>query len=118
MIVDCKHTTEFGFTAESAQGFNRDGITVFEHYFFCGNGKSYTSSNPNITQDFPTGKIPGASSIIITKGWWSLYTDTTYNSIVNFNGGTRFGPGTRITGLQGYNDRVKSIKYFETPTGN
>ena len=111
-IVDSQNTTSAGFTIESAQGFNKEGIAVFEHYFFCGNGKSYTSSNPNITADFPIGKIQGASSIIITKGWWSLYTGPNYTNIVTFNGGSRFGPGTRITGLQSDNDKVQSIQCF------
>ena len=117
-IVDSHHTTKFGFTAQSTQGFNRDGITIFEHYFFCGNAKTYASSCPNITADFTPSTIPGASSIIITEGWWSLYTGENYCNIVTFNGGQRFGPGTRITGLQSFNDKVKSIKCFTTPTGN
>ena len=117
-IVDSHHTVKFGFTAQSTQGFNRDGITIFEHYFFCGNAKTYASSCPNITADFTPSTIPGASSIIITEGWWSLYTGENYCNIVTFNGGQRFGPGTRITGLQSFNDKVKSIKCFTTPTGN
>ena len=117
VVVDSEHTTEFGFTAQSAQGFNKDGITVFSNFFFCGNGKTYTSSTTSITADFPRGS-PGASSIIITKGWWSLYTEENYQGIVSINHGTRFGPGTRITGLQSANDKVKSIKCFETATGN
>ena len=114
VIVDSNHTTDFGFTAQSAQGFNRAGITVFEHYFFCGNAKTYASSNSNITGDFPLS-ASGASSIIITEGWWSLYTGQNYSNIVTFNDGQRFGPGTRITGLQSFNDRVQSIKRFEKP---
>ena len=66
-IVDSQSTTKFGFTAQSTQGFNRDGITLFEHYFFCGKGKTYANSNPNITGDFPSGG-QGASSVIITEG--------------------------------------------------
>ena len=114
-IVDSQRTTNFGFTAQSTQGFNRDGITLFEHYFFCGKGKTYDNSNSNITGDFPSG-VPGVSSVIITEGWWSLYKSKNYSNIVEFNKEKRFGPGTRITGLQGANDKVQSIRRFETST--
>ena len=83
--------------------------------FFCGKGKSYDNSNSNITGDFPSG-VPGVSSVIITEGWWSLYKSKNYSNIVEFNKQKRFGPGTRITGLQGANDKVQSIRRFETST--
>ena len=116
-VVDSKKTTEFGFTAQSAQGFDKDGITIFEHYWFGGNAKSYTSSTADITEDFPVGEIPGASSFIITKGWWSLYTQKNFEGIITLNAGTRFGPGTRFSGLPKpeYNDQVQSIQCFDTP---
>ena len=110
-IVDSTSTVEFGFTAQSAQGFNKEGMTVFQDYFYCGNARNYTSTDLDIT-----GTSPGASSVIITKGWWSLYTQKNCEpgSIVTINNGTRFGPGTRISGLLSANDRVQSIKFFET----
>ena len=117
-VVDCQDTTRFGFNVKSAQGFDRNGITVFEHYYFCGNGKDYTESNSDITVNFPPNTIPGASSIIITKGWWSLYSQKNYQGLITINAGTRFGPGTRINGLGSVNDKVQSIKHFSTPTGN
>lgn len=110
-IVDSTSNVEFGFTARSVQGFNKEGITVFQDYFFCGKARNYTSTTEDIT-----GTLPGASSVIINKGWWSLYTQKNCSpgSIVTINNGTRFGPGTRISGLQSANDKVQSIQYFET----
>ena len=110
-IVDGTRAIDFGFTAQSVQGFNKEGMTVFQDYFFCGNARNYTSTSEDIT-----GTSPGASSVIINEGWWSLYTQKNCSpeSIVTINNGTRFGPGTRISGLQSANDKVQSIQYFET----
>ena len=111
-IVDSTSAVEFGFTARSVQGFNKEGMTVFHDFFFCGNARNYTSTSEDIT-----GTSPGASSVIINKGWWSLYTQKNCSpeSIVAINNATRFGPGIRISGLQSANDKVQSIQYFETP---
>ena len=32
-IVDSTRAIEFGFTARSVQGFNKEGMTVFQDYF-------------------------------------------------------------------------------------
>ena len=112
MIVDSNQITEFGLTAVSTQGFDKSGIVLFQNGGFCGQGKLYTTSDPDITETFPPGHA-GVSSFIVHKGWWSLYTQKNYNSSeINVSGVTKFGPGSRVNIPTEYNDKLESIKYF------
>lgn len=107
-IVDTTENVKLEFTARSTQGWNKIGITVLEHAWYCGTGQTYQNSNPDITDAFP----PGASSIIVMKGVWSLYCRKEYGGRkICINGEDEFGPGTRIHYLCDENDRVKSIRY-------
>ena len=112
VIVDSSCEAPLGFTARSTQGWDKDGITLLEHHWYCGTGRTYTTSTPDITHEFPSGDR-GASSIIVMKGYWSLYTDKNYNGIkISLNGKSEFGPGTRLYSLGPAEDKVKSIKYI------
>ena len=111
VVVDSNQTTEFGLTAVSAQGYDKSGIVLFEHGGFCGQGKLYTTSNPDITGTFPP-HTKGVSSFIVHKGWWSLYTQKDYSHRMNISGQTKFGPGSRVNIPTDYNDKMESIKYF------
>ena len=113
VVVDSNQTTEFGFTARSAQGFDKSGIVLFQHGHFSGQAKLYTKSNPDITGTFPSNSDGGVSSFIVHKGWWSLYTEKNYlSSPVNINRVVRFGPGSRVNLSLESNDKVQSIEYF------
>ena len=112
-IVDQTSDVTLGFPARSTQGWDKTGITLFEHHYYCGTARHYVSSNPDITDEFPSGD-PGASAIIVTKGYWGLYTDKNYKGVqIAINGQKEFGPGTKINSLGAAEDRVKSIKYIK-----
>ena len=112
-IVDQTSDVTLGFPARSTQGWDKTGITLFEHHYYCGTARHYVSSNPDITDEFPSGD-PGASAIIVTKGYWGLYTDKNYKGVqIVINGQKEFGPGTKINSLGAAEDRVKSIKYIK-----
>ena len=101
-----------GFVARSAQGWDKTGITLFEHHFYCGTARNYTTSSPDITEEFPKGDR-GASAIIVMKGWWSLHSEKNYKGIqISIHGQSEFGPGTEICSLGAAQDKVKSIKYI------
>ena len=55
VIVDSTNRLGFGFVARSVQGFDKDGITVFENYFYCGKARSFTTSVSDIAAQFPPG---------------------------------------------------------------
>ena len=110
VVVDGEAVLDFGFEAQSVQGFTKDGITLFKHYWFCGVSHHFTSSNANV-QDL----IPGPSSMIITKGWWTFYNQPNFQGEkMTLNGETKFGPGVRMNLPPEFNDRVKSIEYSTT----
>ena len=60
-VVDSSAEIELGFPARSTQGWDKVGISVFEHIYYCGTGATYKSSYPDITNIFPPGD-QGASS--------------------------------------------------------
>lgn len=110
-IVDSSYVTDFGFAAKSAAGFKKDGITLFQHYSFSGNGQNFTDSVPDTTVLFP-----GISSFIVTKGWWTLYTGKNFTGqMVTNRKITKFGPGIRYDVPLEFNDKVQSIQYSPTP---
>ena len=109
-IVDGSTEIEFGFTARSTQGFDKVGISLFEHIYYCGTGGTFKSSYPDITDSFPAGDR-GASSFIVMKGVWALYTEKNYKGIqLSVDRQNEFGPGTRISFINPGNDMVKSVK--------
>ena len=110
VIVDSSCDALLGFTARSMQGWDKDGIILLEHHWYFGTGHTYTTSTPDITHEFPSG-YRGASSIIVMKGYWSLYKDKNYNGIkISLNGKSEFGPGTHLYSLFYYtNCRTGSI---------
>ena len=110
VIVDGNAVVDFGFAAKSAQGFPKDGITFFKHFWFCGVSYHFTNSNANVME-----LIRGPSSMIITKGWWTFYKQPNFQGEkMTINGETKFGPGLRMGLPPDFNDRVKSIEYSDT----
>ena len=111
-IVNSTDNVDLGFTARSTQGWDKVGITVLEHYWYGGTGHTYITSNPDITPEFPPEKREGASSFIVMKGVWSLYTEKNYNGIkITIDGKDEFGPGDKVPEIGAASDRVLSIEY-------
>lgn len=105
-IVNSTNDVNLGFIAKSTQGWDKTGITVLEHAWFCGTGQTYKSSNPDITDHFPPGDR-AVSSFIVMKGVWSLYTEKNYKGIkISIDGEVEFGPGRQIHSLGPANDKV------------
>ena len=110
LIVDGNAVVDFGFAAQSAQGFAKDGITFFQHDWFCGRARHHTNSIASGTEF-----LKGPSSMIITKGWWTFYKEPNFKGeMLTLNGQTKFGPGIRMGLPPDFCDNVKSIKYSET----
>ena len=108
VIVDSNTVVDFGIAAQSVQGFPKDGITIFKHYWFCGVSHH---SNTNV------GELIGGgpSSVIITKGWWTFYKQPNFQrKKLTIDGEMKFGPGLRMDLPAEFNDRVKSIEYSAT----
>ena len=98
----------------SIQGFNANnpGIILFEHSQYRGEGRLYTSSNPNITDSFPANTVEGVSSVIVLGGEWQLFDG--YNgqgTALEFEGSTVFEPQCRYYSFGGtaINDKAASI---------
>ena len=109
-IVHSPSEIEFGFTARSTQGWDKVGISLFEHIYYCGTGGTYKSSYPDITGTFPAGDR-GASSFIVMEGVWAIYSEKNYKGIqIAVDGRNEFGPGSRISFINPGNDMVKSVK--------
>ena len=84
-----------GFNVRSFQGFDTTGIVIFEHQFYNGTAINYTRSNPDVSRAFPTNEEGGASSFIVNRGVWSLYTGQNYNgTMLTLEGRSQFTPGT------------------------
>ena len=108
-IVDGPNEIELGFTARSAQGWDKVGISIMEHIYYCGTGETYRSSNPDITTSFPSGDA-GVSSFFVSKGVWAVYSEKNYKGVqLEVDGKTEFGPGFRAPCMRA-NDVVKSVK--------
>lgn len=54
-VVETTSPVQLGFVARSLHGFDKDGIIIFEHQNYCGNGKLYKQSNVDISSEFPIG---------------------------------------------------------------
>lgn len=87
--MDSEVQIDFEFQASSAQGFNKDGIVLFDNERLCGNGKNFHNSTNDLTNIFPNG----ASSLIIQEGLWDLFTEVNYlGNPVRVENSTKFGP--------------------------
>ena len=114
-LVTLTSNLDIGFNVRSFQGFDKTGITVFEHQYYSGTGVTYTKSNPDISSAFPTREEGGASSFIVSRGVWSFYTETNYNGILlRYNDKTEFGPGDYLLIVRNSlgDNRIKSIRYI------
>ena len=99
--------TSLGFVARSFQGLNKEGLILFEHHNYCGNGKLYKDDDRDINSDFPSGKRAGVSSFIVYQGEWALFTGINYQGTQL--GGKTFGPGTYRPNI-GAHDRIQSVR--------
>ena len=111
-LIDSANETQLGFVARSAHGYDKKGITVFEHGYYCGTFETYVASNPDITPSFPGGnKGSGVSSFIVWDGVWALFTGKNYKDIqIEIDGKKEFGPGCRIEFMNADNDLTKSVE--------
>ena len=115
VIVDKQSDINLKFVVRSLQGWDKTGITLFEHHYYCGTGATFLSSNVDINQELPTGNSKGASSFIVKKGIWALYTEKNYKGTqIAIEGQNEFGPDTHIPNLYQYGlgDRIQSVKYL------
>ena len=99
--------TSLGFVARSFQGLNKEGLILFEHHNYCGNGKLYKDDDRDINSDFPSGKRDGVSSFIMYQGEWALFTWINYQGTQL--GGMTFGPATYRPNI-GAHDHIQSVR--------
>lgn len=112
-ILDNQSQVNLGFMVRSTQGWDKQGITLLEHYNFCGTGVTYTSSEPDITASFPPGTAKGVTCFIVMKGKWALYTGKDqHGTQITFKGKDIFVPGDKIDLYDTANDMIQSIKYI------
>ena len=57
VIVDSNTVVDFGIAAQSVQGFPKDEITIFKHYWFCGVSHHFTNSNTNVGELIRGGQV-------------------------------------------------------------
>jgi len=114
VIVDSQSNIGLGFVARSTQGWDKVGISLFAHPYYCGTGATFLSSNADVTEELPASNPYGASSLIVKKGIWALFTEKNYKGTqIAIQGKQEFGPGTNLAYLgdqQG--DKIKSVKYL------
>jgi len=105
----------FPWPVQSANGFDKVGVVLFEHASYRGTGKLYSSgvSDVDLMESFPTPGGQGVSSMIVDKGVWSLYDTYPRNNGValQIDGKTEFGPGTRISWFGAANDKARCLHY-------
>ena len=108
-VVETTSPVQLGFVARSLHGFDKDGIIIFEHNNYCGNGKLYKQSNVDISTEFPIGDSRGASSFIVYEGKWNLYTGQNYTGTWLYS--QTFGPGIYKPDIgTGAHDIIRSVK--------
>ncbi len=108
LIVDSTTERDMGRPIRSLQGYNKQGLILFPHPNYCGQGALFTQDDPNILDQFPEGS-EGVSAVVVHKGTWALYSEPNHRGTrISINGKDSFGPGTCIT-YGGY-DKVKSVK--------
>ena len=105
LILPQPDPVEVGFKIRSFQGHNTQGIVLFPDKEYKGLGAMITKSNPDIT-----GKLPqGASSLLVSKGTWRLYSETSY-------GGGHLGDYTEGTCVSIKAEACKSLKILALKT--
>lgn len=108
-VIETTSPVQLGFVARSLHGFDKEGIIIFEHHNYCGNGKLYKQSNVDLSTDFPVGDSRGASSFIVYEGKWNLYTGQNYTGTWLY--GQTFGPGIYRPDIgTGAHDMIMSVK--------
>ena len=113
VIVDSQSDITFGFMAGSTQGWDKTGITLMEHPSYRGTGVTFTHTEVDITSSFPTGQFEGASSFIVMKGVWALYTGKNRGGTrIKINGVSEFGVGYKSEFLGRAGDLIQSIEYL------
>ena len=113
VIVNSQSDVKFGFMARSTQGWNKTGITLMEHPSYRGTGVTFTHTEVDITSSFPTGQFEGASSFIVMKGVWALYTGKNRGGTrIKINGVSEFGAGYKSEFLGRAGDLIQSIEYL------
>ena len=110
-IIDSSNYESAGFTIRSFQGFDKDGLILFEHANYAGNGVNYRQSDANIKNSFPTNDPRGVSSFIVNKGVWEFYIRPNFQGgKLKIDGKNQIGPGTYTYVGDGVNDRITSVK--------
>ena len=115
VVVSDTSDVSVEFNVRSFQGFDTTGIVIFEHQFYNGTAINYTRSNPDISRAFPTNEEGGASSFIVNRGVWSLYTGQNYNgTMLTLEGRSQFTPGTRIQipNNSAPDNKIRSVRYI------
>jgi len=114
VIVDEQCDKDLGFVVRSTQGWEKVGITLFAHPYYCGTGATFLSPHPDVTQEFPPNTPYGANSFIVKKGIWALFVEKNYKGPqISIDGKQEFGPDTCLPYLgdqQG--GKIKSVKYL------
>lgn len=103
----------FPWPVQSANGFDKVGIVLFEHESYCGTGKLYQSGVPDVDLKESFSGFQGVSSMIVDKGVWSLYdTYPRKNGVaLRIHNETEFKPGMRIDKFGAANDKARCLHY-------
>ena len=113
VIVNSQSDVKFRFMARSTQDWNKTRITLMEHPSYHGTGVTFTHTEVDITSSFPTGQFKGASSFIVMKGVWALYTGKNRGGTrIKINGVSKFGAGYKSEFLGCAGDLFQSIEYL------
>ena len=100
------------FKVKSAQAFNvtTPCICCFEHSEYRENKLQLQASDPDVTQNFPVGKVPGMSCAIGMKALWYLCTKPGYNGAFIKMNALDDKQEYPHFGLLGINDQVASVE--------
>ena len=96
---------DVGFKITSFQGHNTEGIVLFPDKEYKGLGATIAENNPDITDMLPQG----GSSLLVSKGTWRLYSETSY-------GGRHLGDYTEGTCVSIKAEACKSLKILALKT--
>ena len=70
-ILEGPEETPLDFIVRSFKGYPKEGVILFGYPSFCGMVQSFPVSSHDIANLFPTST---ASSMIVTRGKWKLYS--------------------------------------------
>lgn len=109
VIVEETSTQDLGMIVRSVQGFDREGIILFEYRNYTGNALLLRESKASVKQEFPDG-WGGITSFVVYRGVWALYTGENYtHTQVVIDGKSEFGPGSKIPFVGAANNIISSI---------